>query len=144
MDECKVIARGLNLATSREAALKLAETCYISAESFSMADLMHGPIAVVDAGFPVFMYAPQGKGFPTMVELAEKLKGWDVERIVFSSEEEILQAATIPIKLPAVVEELYSPLVYIIAGQLFAQYLSVVKGHDPDQPRGLSKVTLTM
>ena len=144
MDECKVIARGLNLATSREAALKLAETCYISAESFSMADLMHGPIAVVDAGFPVFMYAPQGKGFPTMVELAEKLKGWDVERIVFSSEEEILQAATIPIKLPVVVEELYSPLVYILAGQLFAQYLSVVKGHDPDQPRGLSKVTLTM
>jgi glucosamine--fructose-6-phosphate aminotransferase (isomerizing) len=144
MEECKVVARGINYATSKEAALKLAETCYVSAESFSMADLMHGPIAVVDAGFPVFMYAPQGKGFPTMVELAQKLEGWDVETIVFSSEEEILKLATIPVNLPVAVEETYSPLVYIVAAQLFAQYLSGVKGHDPDHPRGLCKVTLTM
>lgn len=144
MEECKVVARGMNYATSKEAALKLAETCYVSAEPFSMADLMHGPIAVVDAGFPVFMYAPEGKGFPTMVELAQKLEGWDVETIVFSSEDEILNLATIPVKLPVAVEETYSPLVYIVAGQLFAQYLSVVKGHDPDRPRGLCKVTLTM
>ncbi len=144
MEECKVVARGMNYATSKEAALKLAETCYVSAEPFSMADLMHGPIAVVDAGFPVFMYAPPGKGYPTMMELAQKLEGWDVETIIFSSEEEILKTATIPVKLPVVVDEPYSPLVYIVAGQLFAQYLSVVKGHDPDRPRGLSKVTLTL
>ncbi len=144
MEECKVVARGMNYATSKEAALKLAETCYVSAEPFSMADLMHGPIAVVDAGFPVFMYAPQGKGYPTMVELADKLAGWEVETIIFSSEDEILQAATIPVKLPVAVEETYSPLVYIVAAQLFAQYLSGVKGHDPDHPRGLCKVTLTM
>ncbi len=144
MEECKVVARGMNYATSKEAALKLAETCYVSAEPFSMADLMHGPIAVVEPGFPVFMYAPQGKGYPTMLELAGKLEGWDVETIVFSSEEEILQKATIPVHLPVTVPESYSPLVYIVAGQLFAQYLSVVKGHDPDRPRGLTKVTLTM
>lgn len=144
MEECKVVARGMNYATSKEAALKLAETCYVSAEPFSMADLMHGPIAVVEPGFPVFMYAPEGKGFPTMLELAGKLEGWDVETVIFSSEEEILKTATIPVHLPVSVEETYSPLVYIVAGQLFAQYLSVVKGHDPDRPRGLTKVTLTM
>lgn len=144
MEECMVVARGINLATCREAALKLEETCYVSAEPFSSADLMHGPIAVVDSGFAVFLYAPPGKGFGPMLGLSGKLAGWDVETVVISTEDEMLSRATIPIELPLSIDEMYSPLVYVIAGQLFAQYLSVTKGHDPDRPRGLSKVTLTL
>jgi glutamine---fructose-6-phosphate transaminase (isomerizing) len=144
MQECVVVARGINLATSQEMALKLSETCYVVAKPFSAADFLHGPIATVDRGFPVFLLAPPGRGYVPMLELADKLAAMGAELIVFSSEDEILSKATKPIRMPSGIDEIYSPLVYTVAGQLFAQYLSLTKGINPDKPRGLSKVTLTM
>jgi glucosamine--fructose-6-phosphate aminotransferase (isomerizing) len=143
MTQCMVVARGLNQCTCQEAALKLAETCYIVAKAYSAADVQHGPIAAVYEGFPVFMYAPAGKAYSSMVELAHKMKESGAELIVFSPEDEILKMATTAIKIPDVEEEI-SPIVDIVAGQLFAQYLAVSKGNNPDQPRHLKKVTLTM
>ncbi|MDI6828422.1 MAG: SIS domain-containing protein, partial [Armatimonadota bacterium] len=144
MSECMVTARGLNQATSQEAALKLGETCYVVANPLSAAEIMHGPIAIIEEGFPVFLYAPQCKGYNSMVELSEKLAEKKAEMIVISTDDKILERAKTPIKLPVNVSEVFSPLVYIVAGQLFAQYLSVTKGYNPDNPRGLSKVTQTM
>lgn len=144
MDECMVIARGLNQSTSQEAALKLSETCYVVAKPYSSADFQHGPIATIDEGFPVFLYAAPGPAYQPMLELAEKLEKDRAEIIVISTEDEILSRATIPIKIPVEVDEIYSPLVYVVAGQLFAQYLSLAKGYNPDQPRGLTKITRTM
>jgi len=144
MDECMVIARGINQATNQEAALKLSETCYVVAKPYSSADFQHGPIATVDEGFPVFLYASPGRAYKPMLELAEMLEEGGAEMIVISTADEILSKATVPIKLPVEVDEIYSPLVYILAGQLFAQYLSVTKGYDPDRPRHLSKITRTM
>lgn len=144
MSECMVTARGLNQATCQEAALKLEETCYVVANPLSAAEIMHGPIAVIEEGFPVFLYAPQGRGYDSMFELSEKLAEKKAEMIVVSTEDEILEKAKTPIKLPISVNEVFSPLVYIVAGQLFAQYLSLAKGYNPDNPRGLSKVTRTM
>lgn len=144
MDECMVIARGIHQATSQEAALKLAETCYVVAKPYSSADFQHGPRASVHEGFPVFLYAAPGKAYQPMLELTDKLEADGAEMIIISSEDEILSRATIPIKLPVQIDEIYSPLVYIVAGQLFAQYLSVTKGYNPDQPRHLSKITRTL
>ena len=144
MQECMVIARGINQATCQEAALKLSETCYVVAKPYSAADFQHGPIATIDEGFPVFLYAPPGKGYKAMLELVEELTEDRAEMIVISTEDEILSRATTPIKLPVTVGEIYSPLVYIVVGQLFAQYLSVTKGYNPDHPRHLSKITRTM
>jgi glucosamine--fructose-6-phosphate aminotransferase (isomerizing) len=144
MDECMVIARGLNQATCQEAALKLAETCYVVAKPYSAADFQHGPIATIDQGFPVFLYAPPGKAYEPMVEIADKLLDKGAELIVVSTEDDILAKAQTPIKIPVGVDEIYSPLLYIVVGQLFAEYLSIAKGNNPDHPRGLSKVTLTM
>lgn len=79
-----------------------------------------------------------------MIEIADKLNGIGAELIIISSEDEILSKARTPIKIPIGVDELYSPVLYIVAGQLFAQYLSVARGNNPDHPRGLTKVTLTM
>ncbi|HUV05925.1 MAG TPA: SIS domain-containing protein [Armatimonadota bacterium] len=142
--ECMVIARGLNQATCQEAALKLMETCYVVAKPYSAADFMHGPIAAIDEGFPVFLYAPPGEAYKTMFELTDKLANDRAETIVISTEDEILSRAATPIKLPVEVDEVYSPLVYVVAGQLFAHYLSVTKGYNPDQPRKLSKITRTI
>jgi glucosamine--fructose-6-phosphate aminotransferase (isomerizing) len=105
---------------------------------------MHGPIARIDEGFPVFLYAPAGKTYKTMLELAGKMEQERAEMIVISAEDEILSRATTPIKLPVEVKEIYTPLVYVVAGQLFAQYLSLTKGYNPDKPRHLSKVTRTI
>ncbi|MHB0913784.1 MAG: SIS domain-containing protein [Armatimonadota bacterium] len=144
MEECVVLARGINQATCLEAALKLTETCYVVAKPYSAADFQHGPIATAHEGFPIFLYAPPGKGYPAMVEIAEKLAERGAELIVVSSEEEILSHAATPIRVPVTVDEIYSPLVYIIVGQLFAQCLSLAKGNNPDAPRGLCKVTKTL
>lgn len=144
MQECMVIARGINQATCQEVALKLSETCYVVAKPYSGADFLHGPIATVDEGFPVFLFAPPGKGYASLVELADKLREYEAELIIISTEDEILSRATTAIRIPVEVDELYSPLVYVVVGQLFAQYLSIAKGYNPDRPRGLSKVTKTL
>jgi len=143
MEECAVLARGINQATALEAALKLTETSYVVAKPFSGADFLHGPIAMVSAGFPCFLYAPPGRAYPFMLELALKLRDRGAELVAVSSNAEILELATVPIAVPVSVDELLSPLVYIVPGQLFAYHLARTKGANPDAPRGLSKVTIT-
>lgn len=143
MHECAVLARGINQPTALEAALKLTETCYLVAKPYSGADFVHGPIAMVDTGFPVILFAPAGRAYPFMLELAAKLREKHAEVIGISSEQEFLGLATTGFSVPTVVDELLSPLVYILPAQLFACYLSHARGIDPDSPRGLQKVTTT-
>lgn len=143
IQECAVLARGLNQATALEAALKMTETSYLMAKAYSMADFLHGPIAIVSEGFPCFLYAPEGRAYPSMLELAQKLKARGAEMVVFARSAEILELATRPVSIPVEVSESLSPILYIAPGQLWANYLSVTRGQNPDAPRGLSKVTLT-
>ncbi len=143
MHECAVLGRGINQATALEAALKMTETCYVVAKPYSGADFLHGPIAMVAEGFPCFLYAPEGRAYPSMLELALKIRERNGELLVVSHAPEILGLATVPIQIPVEVDELLSPLVYILPGQMFAYYLAKARGGDPDSPRGLSKVTIT-
>jgi glucosamine--fructose-6-phosphate aminotransferase (isomerizing) len=142
MEDCFVLARGLNHATAFEGALKISETCRIGANPYSAADFLHGPIAAVAHGFPCILFAPDGKAYPPMLDIAEKLRERGAELVITAHNPEILRLATTAFRAPNV-EEIVSPLVYIIVGQLFAYHLSVVRGYDPDHPEGLSKVTLT-
>ena len=66
------------------------------------------------------------------------------ETIVVSDREEILRGATTPVHIPVQVDERFSPFTHIIAGQLFAHYLALARGLDPDRPRRLRKVTRTL
>jgi len=143
MQEGHVISRGLNLCTALETALKMAETSYVALKAYSAADFLHGPIAAVDEGEACFLCAPPGKAYPTMLDMARRLKDMGAETVVVSSEEEILSLARTACKLGVTVDEELSPLVYIIPGQLLAYYLAVARGHDPDRPRGLKKITIT-
>ncbi len=146
---CAVLGRGLNYCTAMEVALKIKETSYVVADPYSGADFQHGPIAIVEPGFPALLIAPPGRTGPDMGDLARKLHSRGAETIVFSSEADLLEAATVSVPLPAPVApglagEAVSPLVYTVAGQLFAHALCVARGLDPDHPRGLKKVTLTL
>jgi glucosamine--fructose-6-phosphate aminotransferase (isomerizing) len=78
-----------------------------------------------------------------MVELALKLRERAAEMIVVAHSPEILDLAVRPLRLPAAIPEMLSPLTAILPGQLWAYHLACARGKDPDKPRGLSKVTLT-
>ncbi|MGA9350062.1 MAG: SIS domain-containing protein [Anaerolineae bacterium] len=143
METCVVIGRGYNYATAFEIALKLKELNYLIAESYSSADFMHGPIAVVGSGFPALVVAPSGKMFDTMRDFTLELKSRGAELLIISDRQDLLAEAVTPMPLPEGVPEWLSPIVAIVPGQLFALHLTLTKGHDPDQPQGIQKVTLT-
>ena len=143
METCVVLGRGYNYATAFEVALKLKELNYLIAESYSSADFMHGPIAVVGTGFPAMVVAPSGKMFDTMRDFSLELKSRGAELMVISDRQDLLDKAVTPLSLPEGVPEWLSPIPAVVPGQLFALYLTLVKGNDPDQPRGLEKVTET-
>jgi glutamine---fructose-6-phosphate transaminase (isomerizing) len=144
MENCVVVGRGLNYANAYEFAIKLMETCYVVAERFSGADFLHGPIAMVDRGFPVFLFAPPGPTFKGMKELLDKLSEIGAETVVISSEASALKAGSRTLKIPQRISEILSPIPYIIPAQLFAAHLAEAKGLSPDRPRQLSKVTKTV
>src|SRR5262245_6322938 len=144
MEQCDVGGRSLNYANAFEFAIKLMETCYVVAERFSGADFLHGPIAMIDQGFPVFVFAPPGPTMKGTRELLEKVNVIGAETIVISSEPSALRSASRQIRIPERVNELVSPIPYIIPAQIFAALLAEAKGLTPDQPRSLSKVTKTL
>ena len=154
MENAVVVGRGLNYANAFEFALKMMETCYVVAERFSSADFLHGPIAIVGAAFPVFLFAPPGVTWPSLKELLVKLSAAGAEAFLISDQSNAeagqvkgARGVTIPMSLahkgplPA---EVYTPIPYIIPAQLFAASLAREKGLNPDQPRGLQKVTRTL
>lgn len=143
METCVVLGRGYNYCTAFEIALKLKELNYLIAESYSSADFMHGPIAVVGSGFPALVVAPSGPMFETMRRFSLELESRGAELLVISDQDTLLAEAVTPLPLPAGVPEWLSPLVAVVPGQLFALHLTLAKGNDPDQPAGLQKVTIT-
>jgi glucosamine--fructose-6-phosphate aminotransferase (isomerizing) len=144
MNLCVVLGRGYNYATAYEWALKLKELAYLVAEPYSSADFQHGPIAMVEGGFPVLAIAPQGKVFGSMLEMIATLRNeHSAELVVISDNDEALGLAQSPICLPAGIPEWLTPLIAIIAGQLFAYHLTLAKGYDAEKPRSLRKVTET-
>ena len=139
-----VVGRGFNYSTAFEIALKVKETSYIVAEPYSVADLLHGPVAIVEPGFPVMLVAPAGAAYDDAVELMSLLEKRGAEVVVLSSERALLARAPSSLRIPENVPEWISPIVAIVAGQMWALGLALAKGLDPDHPRGLSKITLTL
>ena len=144
MPDCIVLGRGFNHATAAEVALKVTETCYVSAQAYSAAEFQHGPIAQVASGFPCLLFAPDGKAFAPMVRLAELLRERHPALICFAHDAAFLARSETAVRIPAAVPEWISPLVYALAGQLFSYWLSVARGNDPDAPRGIARVTQTV
>ncbi len=151
MNHAVVVGRGLNYANAFELALKLMETCYVVAERFSSADLFHGPIAMVEAAFPVFLFAPPGPTWPSLSLMIQKLDSLSADVFVITDPRNREAAATrrrlvIPIAPPTSkgLDDLFTPIPYIIPGQMLAAKLAVEKGLNPDAPRALSKVTRTL
>lgn len=143
MNQCVVVGRGYNYATSFELALKLKELTYIMATAYSSADFRHGPIATIEEGLPTILAMPAGATFPDMLELAKELQKRRAELLIISDAEEALALAQTRFAIPTGIPEWLSPLAAIIPGQLFGLHLTLSKRLEPDTPRGLNKITLT-
>jgi glucosamine--fructose-6-phosphate aminotransferase (isomerizing) len=144
MEHCVVLGRGFNYATALEWALKLKELAYVLAEPGSSADFQHGPVAVLDRGFPVLAMAPDGAVFTDTLALLRRLvEKRLIELVVVSDREDALRLAHTGFRLPGGVPEWLTPIVGVVAAQLFCYHLTRAKGIDPEAPRGLRKVTLT-
>ncbi len=146
MDHAMVVGRGLNYSNAFEFALKMMETCYVVAERFSSADLLHGPIAMVDRAFPVFLFAPEGVTWPGLQELMDKLRTLNADTCVITDRgnRQAVDTAKRAIVIPAKLKELFTPIPYIVPAQLFAALLATEKDLNPDKPRTIQKVTRTL
>jgi glucosamine--fructose-6-phosphate aminotransferase (isomerizing) len=140
---CVCLARGINYPTALESALKLKETCYLTAEPYSTADFLHGPIAIVDEGFPALLFAPPGRTQAAMAEMAQEMAKRGATSVIVARDAALLTQATVAAPMPVDVDEKLSPILYIVPAQLFALHLAQARGVNPDAPRGLNKVTLT-
>lgn len=144
LEQCVVLGRGYNLATALELGLKLRETCYIEAQPFAAPDFLHGPIAVVEKGYPILAIAPPGKVLPSLLQVLDQVKERGGEAVIFGDSPEALERADVGIPIGgSQLPEYLSPFPAIVAGQIFAHSLAMVRGLDPDAPRGLRKVTIT-
>jgi glucosamine--fructose-6-phosphate aminotransferase (isomerizing) len=133
--------RGYSLASALEAALKLAETSYLAARAYSGADLLHGPVAALDSDTGVLAVTSKGKGGNAMRDALAAVHERGAEVLAVGSAAADMPATT-RLLVPETAEEV-APILEILPIQRLALALSLARGGDPDQPRGLSKVTRT-
>jgi len=138
------LGRNVGYPVAMEGALKLKELAYIHAEGFAAGELKHGPIALIDAGQPVFIVVP-GPGTPhelhkKVVSNIQEIRARGARTIVVAEDgdEDVLPFADEVIRVPAT-SPLLAPLLTVVPLQVFALHLSTAKGLDVDQPRNLAK-----
>jgi glucosamine--fructose-6-phosphate aminotransferase (isomerizing) len=138
-----VLGRGFEYATAREWALKLKELARLLADPYSSADFQHGPLALLEPGFPVFAVAPSGPPAADLIAFLARLRAdFGVDLVVISDRDDALGLGD-GLRLPPGVPDWLMPIVSIVPGQLVAYHLARARGLDPDSPRHIRKVTRT-
>jgi len=132
-----IVARGYLFAAALETALKIKETCSITADGYSAADLRHGPIAAVTRGLPVVAMSKSGPALPDLSSLVDELRARHATVLIVGD------GPGADVSLPGDVPETLAPIVAVVRGQQLAYALATALGRDPDSPAGLTKVTAT-
>ncbi len=135
------IGRGFSYPTALEGALKLKEITYIHGEGYAAGELKHGPLALIDNGVPVVAISPPGPCHDKTLSNVEEVRARGARVIGVGStlDEALMKEADDFIGLSPEVDEVLSPLVYIVPLQLLSYYVSVERGLDPDKPKNLAK-----
>jgi glucosamine--fructose-6-phosphate aminotransferase (isomerizing) len=136
-----VIGRGIEFATAREVALKLTETCRVAAEPLTATDLAHGPVAALDALFPVWTIASRDESLPAVLDAAARVREAGATVVASGNAAAELEGAAYSLPVPEAPNPILAPLLSVVPGQLFAAALAQAKGLDADRPVGLTKVT---
>ncbi len=135
-----VIGRGAGLAIAQEAALKFKETCTIQAEVFSSAEVQHGPMALVDAGYPMLVFAPHGPAQAGLIGLASQMRERGA-RVLLAATSDVAERH---LTLASTACDDLDPIAAIQSFYLLVEAVSRARGRDPDRPPHLNKVTSTM
>lgn len=135
-----VIGRGLGLAIAQEAALKFKEACNMQAEAFSGAEIKHGPMALVGSGYPVLIFALPGQGQSGLLALAREFRSRQA-KILLAADTSIADRDLDIVTAP---DSALSPISAIQSFYIMVEQLARARGLDPDTPRFLNKVTVTV
>ncbi|WP_177207820.1 SIS domain-containing protein [Massilia yuzhufengensis] len=134
-----VVGRGISFPVALESALKFKETSALQAEAFSGAEIKHGPMALIDEGYPLLIFATRGPAQAGLVALADEMRGRGARVLLAAPQDVASRDLTLP---TAAIPDL-DPIAAIQAFYMMAANLSKARGLDPDRPRHLSKVTKT-
>ena len=138
-----VLGRGYNLCTAEEVALKLSETSYVLARAWSVADFAHGPIAVVEPGFPVLLIGAGGSVAKDLEAIAGTLVEYGCRVIGLFDTPSAPFVGAASVRIDSGLPEQLTPLTLALLGHLLANRVASARGADPDAPRALRKVTRT-
>ena len=135
------LGRGISSATAMEGRLKLMEISYAPAIAYPAGESKHGPISLIEEGFPVVFICPKDDTHKTIVSNIMEMKARGASILVLCEEgdEEIKRLADDFIEIPKGVPEILSPILYVIPLQQLAYYMALERGHNPDMPRNLAK-----
>ncbi len=135
-----ILSRGIGLAGAQEAALKLKETCMIQAEGFSAAEVRHGPMSMINEGFPVIAIATFDASQQSIDCVVREFLGCNARLLVVGEPMD----GTLCLPMPHAPDSNLQPLVFLQMFYKFTNALSLHRGLDPDQPKNLNKVTRTV
>jgi glucosamine--fructose-6-phosphate aminotransferase (isomerizing) len=138
-----IVGRGYEFATAREIALKLTETCRVAAESLTATAMQHGPVAALDALFPVWVIASDDASLPAVLSAASRARDVGATVLASGPAHSRVDGAAFRLPSPPAPSPELEPLVSVVAGQLFAWSLARAKGLDPDAPAHLTKITVS-
>ncbi|MEM0007335.1 MAG: glutamine--fructose-6-phosphate transaminase (isomerizing) [Candidatus Bathyarchaeia archaeon] len=135
------LGRGISTATAYEGRLKLMEIAYIPSIAFPAGESKHGPISLVEEGFPVVFICPKDDTHKTIIGniMEMKARGASIIAIIEEGDEEVKRLADDYVEVPKGIPDVLSPIPFVVPLQLLAYYMAVERGHDPDKPRNLAK-----
>ena len=139
VDRLFVIGRGTGMPVALEAALKFKETCGIQAEAFSSAEVKHGPMALIEEGYPLLVFAPRGPAQAGLLSLAEEMRLRGAKVLLAAPAG--TPGANLPIVETASID--LDPISLIQSFYPMVEQLARARGRNPDEPRFLAKVTKT-
>jgi glucosamine--fructose-6-phosphate aminotransferase (isomerizing) len=135
------LGRGISIATAEEGALKLKEIAYNHAEAYSAGESKHGPIALVEDGYPVIFVAPNDDTRSRLIGniMEMKARGASIISVIQKNDKDMSGLSDHTFTIPDEMEPEFSIMPYIVPLQLFSYYMALRKGYDPDKPRNLAK-----
>jgi len=140
------LGRGISTATAMEGALKIKEIAYVHAEGYPAGESKHGPIALIEPGFPVIFVAPNDETRRHLEGNIMEMKARGAQIISVCSVEDtpVISLSDQAIPLPTLPSLHFSPICYVVPLQLLAYYAAILRGHNPDQPRNLAKAVTVL
>jgi glucosamine--fructose-6-phosphate aminotransferase (isomerizing) len=135
------LGRGISTATAFEGRLKLMEIAYIPSIAFPAGESKHGPISLIEEGFPVVFVCPRDDTHKTVIGniMEMKARGAHIIAVIEEGDAEIKSLADDYVEVPKGIPSVLSPIPFAVPLQLLAYYVALEKGFDPDMPRNLAK-----